>query len=165
MRGPAGWPVHDCIVTMTHSNYSLADGPPSRRGPLSTAADFRKLTPMVLMKALETAGTRVCQPMVRARIDAPSTTMGSLLGALGSLGAAVEGDQIRGDDVTIVAVLPAAEIAGLHRMMPSLTSGEGVLEFGLAGYRAVRGTPPIRDRTTANPLNRQQYLASAASRP
>lgn len=159
-EGLSGWPVHDCLVTVTQSNYSLADGPPSRRGPLSTAADFRKLTPMVLMRALEAAGTRVCQPMVRARIDAPAATMGALLGALGSLGAAVEGEQIRGDDVTIETVLPAAEVPGLHRTLPSLTSGEGVLEFGLAGYWPVRGTPPIRDRTTANPLNRQQYLAS-----
>ena len=160
-EGLRGWPVHDCIVTMTHSNYSLADGPPSRRGPLSTAADFRKLTPMVLMKALEKAGTRVCQPMVRARIDAPAASMGSLLGALGSLGASVVSEQIRGDEVTIEAVLPAADVAGLHRMLPSLTSGEGVLEFGLAGYQAVRATPPVRDRTTANPLNRQEYLATA----
>ncbi len=159
-EGLRGWPVQDCIVTMTHSNYTSADGPPSTRGPLSNAADFRKLTPMVLMKALESAGTRVCQPMVRARIDAPAATMGLLLGALGSLGASVGSEQIRGDDVTIETVLPAAEVASLHRMLPSLTSGEGILEFGLAGYWPVRGTPPVRDRTTANPLNRQQYLAS-----
>ncbi len=159
-EGLCGWPVHDCIVTMTDSNYSSPDGPPSTRGPLSTAADFRKLTPMVLMKALKTAGTRVGQPMVRALIDAPAATLGSLLGALGSLGAAIDGEQIRGEDVTIEAVLPAAEVPGLHRALPSLTSGEGVLEFRLAGYKTVRGTAPVRDRATANPLNREQYLAS-----
>jgi hypothetical protein len=32
------------------------------RGPLSTAADFRKLTPLVLMQALKRAGTVVCEP-------------------------------------------------------------------------------------------------------
>jgi len=97
---------------------------------------------------------------VRALIEAPAATLGSLLGALGSLGAAIEGEQIRGDDVTIQAVLPAAEVAGLHRALPSLTGGEGVLEFRLAGYQAVHGTAPVRDRATANPLNREQYLAS-----
>ena len=158
-EGLCGWPVSDCIVTLTESSYSVADGPPSRRGPLSTAADFRKLTPIVLMAALEAAGTQVCQPMVRARIDAPAATMGSLLGALGSLGAAVEGERIDGDDVAIEAVLPAADVAGLHRLLPHLTSGEGVLEFALAGYQAVRGTPPVRDRSTADPLNRERYRA------
>jgi hypothetical protein len=51
-------------------------------------------------------------------------------------------------------------VPGLHRALPSLTSGEGVLEFRLAGYQTVRGTAPVRDRATANPLNREQYLAS-----
>ncbi|HJY24159.1 MAG TPA: translation factor GTPase family protein, partial [Actinomycetes bacterium] len=36
--GLFGWQVTDCVVTMTQSNYSSADGPPSTRGPKSTAA-------------------------------------------------------------------------------------------------------------------------------
>src|SRR5439155_9143676 len=63
-EGLFGWQVTDCIVTMTRCTYSVPDGPPSRRGPLSTAADFRTLTPLVLMQALERAGTAVCQPIV-----------------------------------------------------------------------------------------------------
>ena len=55
-EGLFGWQVTDCVVTMTKCAYSVPDGPPSRRGPLSTAADFRKLTPLVLMQALERAG-------------------------------------------------------------------------------------------------------------
>jgi hypothetical protein len=35
------------------------------RAPGTTAADFRKLTPLVLMQALEQAGTVVCEPTVR----------------------------------------------------------------------------------------------------
>ncbi len=81
-EGLYGWSVTDCEVTMFSSSYSVADGPPSRRGPTSTAADFRKLTPLVLMQALQRAGTRVCEPISRVRIDAPSTSMGSILGAL-----------------------------------------------------------------------------------
>ena len=57
--GLYGWPVTDCLVTMTDSGYSVADGPPSLRGPTSTAADFRKLTPMVIERALAAAGTVV----------------------------------------------------------------------------------------------------------
>src|SRR5262249_19225778 len=46
--GLYGWNVTDCVVTLTECAYSIPDGPPSRRGPPSTAADFRKLTPLVL---------------------------------------------------------------------------------------------------------------------
>ncbi|HEY7176209.1 MAG TPA: translation factor GTPase family protein, partial [Micromonosporaceae bacterium] len=81
-EGLNGWPVTDCTVTMVKSNYSTADGPPSRRGATSTAADFRKLMPLVVMQALANAGTAVCEPMSRVAIDAPADTLGPVLGAL-----------------------------------------------------------------------------------
>ena len=81
-EGLYGWSVTDCVVTMFNSSYSVADGPPSRRGPTSTAADFRKLTPLVLMQALHNAGTQVCEPISRVRVDAPASSIGAILGAL-----------------------------------------------------------------------------------
>ncbi|HEY1484593.1 MAG TPA: translation factor GTPase family protein [Micromonosporaceae bacterium] len=159
-EGLYGWSVTDCEVTMFSSSYSVADGPPSRRGPTSTAADFRKLTPLVLMQALRRAGTRVCEPMSRIRIDAPSTSMGGVLSALAQHGATVHGQTVRGDDVGIEADLPAATVQALHRTLPALTNGDGVLESSFAGYQPVRGEPPVRRRTTANPLNRPEYLAA-----
>ena len=47
-RGLYGWRVTDCVVTLTDCGYSVADGPPSRRGPTSTSYDYRQLTPIVL---------------------------------------------------------------------------------------------------------------------
>src|SRR5690606_10040924 len=32
-KGHHGWRVTDCVVTVVHCGYNLADGPPSRRGP------------------------------------------------------------------------------------------------------------------------------------
>jgi ribosomal protection tetracycline resistance protein len=159
-EGLHGWPVRDCVVTLFRSEYSSPDGPPATRGPLSTAADFRKLTPLVLMRALERAGATVCEPMTRVRVDGPAVSLGPLLGALGKLGT-VEAQRPHGDhDVTVEAVLPATAVRDLHRELPSLTSGEGTLDTTLAGYRPVRGDPPSRPRTMANPLNREEYLAS-----
>jgi ribosomal protection tetracycline resistance protein len=160
-EGRHGWPVVDCVVTMTACGYSSWDGPPSARGPLSTAADFRKLAPMVLMRALATAGVDVCEPLSRVRVEAPGAALGPLLGALGSLGAAVEGQTPRGDDVVVEAVLPAADVRRLQRLVPSLTSGEGVVETAPAGHRPVRVRPaPARPRTTPDPLNLDAYLAA-----
>jgi ribosomal protection tetracycline resistance protein len=159
-EGLYGWAVNDCLVTMTSSNYSIADGPPARRGPLSTAADFRKLTPLVLMQALRNAGTYVCEPMSHALIDAPVTSMGSVLGMLAQQGAAVDAQSIRGEDIRIEAELPAERVRALQRRLPAVTNGDGVLESTFAGYQPVRGEPPRRRRTTPDPLNRPEYFAA-----
>ena len=145
-EGLFGWQVTDCIVTMTACGYSSADGPPSTRGPLSTSADFRKLTPMVLMRALERAGTKVCEPIVRASLDIPAATQNRVMSALARLGATAEAPSRRGEFSTIQAVLRAARVPDLVRRLPGLSGGEGVLESSFIGYQPVFGEPPARRR-------------------
>jgi ribosomal protection tetracycline resistance protein len=161
-EGRYGWQVTDCTVTMIECNYSSFDGPPSTRGPLSTAADFRKLTPLVLMQALERAGTVVCEPIVRASLEIPAGAIGAVLTVLARLGVAVETQSPHGELSTIDAVVPAARVPDLQRQLPGLTGGEGVLETRFCGYRPVRGEPPTRRRTTVNPLDRDDYLRHLA---
>ena len=163
-EGLFGWQVTDCIVTMTKCAYSIPDGPPSRRGPPSTAADFRKLTPLVLMQALERAGTVVCEPVVRVRLEVPTATIGAVMPALARLGAAVETPSPQGKLSTIETVLPAARAHDLQRQLPRLTGGEGVLESSFAGYQPVSGDRPTRPRTTANPLDLGEYMMHLARR-
>ncbi|HKT03129.1 MAG TPA: translation factor GTPase family protein [Rugosimonospora sp.] len=159
-EGRYGWQVTDCVVTMTACAYSVADGPPSRRGPVSSPADFRHLTPIVLMRALDGAGTVVCEPVLRVSLEAPVGAITAVLAALGRLGAAVKNQSVRGDLTTIVAVVPAARVPDLRRQLPGLTAGEGVLESTLDGYRPVPGEPPARARTTVDPRRREDYLNS-----
>jgi ribosomal protection tetracycline resistance protein len=161
-EGIFGWQVTDCCVTMTDCVYSVPDGPPSRRGPLSTAADFRKLTPIVLMQALEQARTVVCEPMVRAHVEIPAGAIGAVMAAVARLGAAVETPSMRGDLATIEVVLPAARAHDLQRGLPGLTSGEGVLDSTFAGYQPVTGEQPTRRRTTPDPRNLDEYLMRLA---
>jgi ribosomal protection tetracycline resistance protein len=142
--GLYGWPVTDCVVTMTDSGYSVADGPPSLRGPTSTAQDFRKLTPIVVAQALAAGGTVVCEPLARVTLDVPARTLSGLLSLLSKLGAIVEDQVAHADEMVIVAVLTAADAQELHRMLPQVTGGEGVLESAFAGHRPVRGRPPRR---------------------
>jgi ribosomal protection tetracycline resistance protein len=159
-EGRLGWPVTDCVVTMITCGYSIADGPPSKRGPLSTPADYRHLTPMVLMQALERAGTVVCEPVLRVSLEIPVRAISSVLTMLGHLGAAVKRQSVRSDLTTIETAVPAARLHELHRHLPGLTNGEGVLESTFDGYRPVRGDPPTRARTTADPRHREEYLIS-----
>jgi ribosomal protection tetracycline resistance protein len=159
-EGRYGWQVTDCVVTMFECGYSVADGPPSRRGPVSSPADFRNLTPLVLMRALDRAGTVVCEPMLRVGLEVPMWAITGLAAALGRVGAAIRSQSVRGDLTTITTVVPAARIPDLQRQLPGLTAGEGVLESTFDGYRPVHGEAPVRPRTTVDPRRRQDYLRS-----
>jgi ribosomal protection tetracycline resistance protein len=143
-EGLFGWQVADCVVTMTRCGYSVPDGPPSRRGPLSTAADFRKLTPLVVREALERAGTVVCEPTARVRLEVPTQVLGAVMPLLTRLGALVETPSPQGDLSTIEAVLPATRVDELQRQLPGLTGGEGVLESAFHGYEPHTGKVPTR---------------------
>src|SRR5438477_3907748 len=157
-EGVFGSQVTNGIVTMTECTYSVPDGPPSRRGPLSTAADFRNLTPLVLMQALERARPVVCEPIVRVRLEIPADAIGAVMAALARLGAAVERPSLQGTLSTIEAVLPGSRADDLQRQLPELTGGEGVLDSSFAGYQPVSGpgADPVADGR--RPLNRSEYL-------
>ena len=60
-HGRFGWVVTDCIVTMTDCGHYASDGPtkPTRPTSRTTAAHFRKLTPIVLMRALARSRSNV----------------------------------------------------------------------------------------------------------
>jgi ribosomal protection tetracycline resistance protein len=165
-EGLSGWEVVDSVVTMTACEYYVGDGTakPTAPTPKTTAADFRKLTPMVLMQALERAGTVVCEPVLRVGLELPATSIGAALAALARLGAVPEAPSVRGELATIETVLPAGRMHELQRQLPGLSGGEGVLESDFGGYEPVSGTPPTRRRTTANPLNREEYLMRLARR-
>ena len=127
-EGLCGWQVTDCTVTMTDSGYAA---------PSSTAADFRKLTALVLMRALERAGTRVCEPIVRVSLEVPTETVGAVTSVVARLGAVTQVPSSQGRLATIETVLPAARVQDLRWQLPGLTGGEGVLESSFHGYRAV----------------------------
>jgi ribosomal protection tetracycline resistance protein len=137
LEGLHGWRVVDCIVTMTQCAYSVADGPPSRRGPTSTAADYRKLTPLVLAQALSAAGTVVCEPVVHVSLDVPTRSLGVVLPALARLSAEVHVPTPRGELSGVSAVMAVTAADDLQRQLAGLTGGEGVVESTFAGYRAV----------------------------
>jgi ribosomal protection tetracycline resistance protein len=163
-EGLHGWEVTDCAVTMTACDYYVGDGTakPTMPTPKTTAADFRKLTPIVVMRALERAGTDVCEPVLRVRLEAPPEAVGAIVASLARLGARQPSPSLDGRRATVEAVLPATRLNDLQRRLAGLTSGEGVLESEFAGYRRVAGPRPTRRRTTASPLDLVDYLAELA---
>jgi ribosomal protection tetracycline resistance protein len=160
-QGLYGWEVTDCTVTMTHSGYigkhSLGHAR-FTKSLSSTGEDFRKLTPLVLMSALQQAGTVVCEPVYRFRLDVPDDTLGSLLPALTRLCAVPVTQVAGGASVTLEGDVPAARVHELRQWLPTLTRGEGVLECTFDRYEPVSGRFPVRARSGNNPLNRTEYL-------
>ncbi|HET7567276.1 MAG TPA: translation factor GTPase family protein [Gaiellaceae bacterium] len=163
-EGLRGWRVTDCVVTMTECEYSSADGPPSKRGRLSMPPDYQRLTPIVLMDALARCGTEVCEPVLRAALEVPAGSLGSVMRALGKLAASVEAPALSGPVATLEALLPATHAQQLQRQLSGLTGGEGVVETSFAGYRPVAGEAPERRRTRPDPRNRAEYLMHLARR-
>ncbi|HVX46755.1 MAG TPA: translation factor GTPase family protein [Mycobacteriales bacterium] len=148
-QGLNGWPVVDCIVTMTASDYS---------SPNTTAGAFRRLTPLVVMAALRQAGTVVCEPIQHFRLDIPADTLGTVLPALAKLEAVPQAPVAQGPAYVLEGQVRAARVHELQQQLPALTRGEGVLEAAFDHYHPVRGTAPSRPRTDLNPLNRKEYL-------
>jgi ribosomal protection tetracycline resistance protein len=157
-EGLHGWQVTDCVVTVTKIAYSLADGPPSRRGPMPSSRDIKRLVPIVLLQALERAGSAVCEPVFRVAAEVPTEAIGAVLAAVGRLGPGAAPSS-RGELSVVEATLAASRVQELRRQLPGLTGGEGVLDAEFAGYQPVSGDPPLRRRLTPDPRNLDEYLA------
>jgi ribosomal protection tetracycline resistance protein len=148
-QGLHGWQVVDARVTATRTGFV---------SPGTTAADFRKLLPLVVMAALRRAGTVVCEPIHRFRLDGPDSTLGATLGALGRFGALPERQELAEAAYGIEGLIPAARLRELEEALPGLSHGEAVLETSFDGYRPVAGPAPDRPRWDDNPLDRAEYL-------
>ena len=160
-QGLYGWEVTDCTVAMTHSGYLAKHSLGHQRfnkSMSSTGEDFRKLTPLVLMRALRRAGTVVCEPIHRFRLEVPADTLRAVLPVLARLDAVPGTPLPRGSSYLVEGEVPAARVHELQQRLSALTRGEGVLESAFDRYQPVRGPVPTRPRTDHNPLDRKEYL-------
>lgn len=148
-EGPCGWMVHDCEVILTTVDYA---------SPSSTAADFRHLTPLVLAAAISRAGTAVCEPRSQFNIEVPAALSSAVHGLLAKAGATIHGTTLDAETARIEGSIVTTRIYKLQHQIPDVTSGLGFMESQLATYTPVAGTAPRRERTLANPYNRQDYL-------
>jgi ribosomal protection tetracycline resistance protein len=160
-QGIYGWQVTDCTVTMTHSGYyarqSSAHGG-FDKSMSSTAGDFRNLTPLVLMAALQRTGATVYEPIHRFTLEVPADTFGPILSVLTRLRAVAQTSTMRSSSCVLNGEIPAARVHDLQQQLPALTRGEGALESAFDRYQPARGAIPTRPRSDHNPLNRREYL-------
>lgn len=156
-QGLYGWEVADCTVTLIRVGYA---------SPLSTAADFRHLTPLVLMRALRAAGIRVYEPCQSVEIEVPADALSGVVGLLTVLGADLAQPRESGACWLLTAEMPPRLVQRLTAALPGLTHGEGVLWSRPGGDRPLRQSAPypLRERFDGNPLDRDEYLRFLADR-
>jgi len=105
----------------------------------STAGDFRYLTPLVLMSALQRAGTAVHEPAPVQDRPCGGAVRRDPAGA---------GEAERGP--------PSAERRRLE--LPTPTRREGLLVSTFERHAELNGVAPVRPRTDHNPLDRAAYV-------
>ncbi|QYN35766.1 TetM/TetW/TetO/TetS family tetracycline resistance ribosomal protection protein [Pseudonocardia sp. DSM 110487] len=116
-RGPQGWAVTDCRVTLVRSGFDA---------PTSVAADFRCLTALVLARALERAGTRVYEPYHAFELEIPADVLSEVVARITVLGARIA--ETAGDAARwrLAGTVPARRLDAVQRTLPGLTRGEAV---------------------------------------
>jgi ribosomal protection tetracycline resistance protein len=154
-EGRHGWQVTDCRVTVTDCGYA---------SPVTSPADYRRLTELVLTTAVARAGTWVCEPLADLSLELPAAAAPGVLGVLSRLGGRVTGQFSANGWSRIGAVLSVARVRSLQHQLPGLSMGEGILETRFGGYQPIGEDPPARPRTRPSPLERDAWLASLAKR-
>ncbi|WP_225842530.1 elongation factor G [Streptomyces albus] len=124
--GPHGWAVTDCVVTLIRSGFA---------GPVSTAADFRGLTRLLVARALDRAGTCVYEPYHAFELEIPLAALHRVTGALAPLGGTVTDTVTAGAVCTLTGALPARHVPRVRQMLPGLTRGEALWWSRPAGER------------------------------
>ncbi|MEU0912554.1 translation factor GTPase family protein [Streptomyces althioticus] len=135
--GPHGWRVTDVRVTVTDSDYPTA-------GP--RAADVRRTTCQVVEEAVRRAGTTVCEPVDRFRLEAPAHELPAVLTLLARHGAVPEAVRTTGPVAVVEGTLRKAEADAVRAGLHGAAHGEGLLETTTDHYRPAPAPPADRTR-------------------
>ncbi|MEX0136867.1 TetM/TetW/TetO/TetS family tetracycline resistance ribosomal protection protein [Bacillus nitratireducens] len=148
-QGLYGWEVTDIIVTLTHTGYA---------SPVTTASDFRNLTPLVLMAALKRAETCVFEPINEFELTVPEHAISTAMYKLAAIPAAFGEPRLYNASYHLTGSLPVAKTEDFKRLLHSFTEGEGIFITKPTGFTKLTAPFPTRKRVDFNPLNRKDYL-------
>lgn len=129
LDGLSGAPVTDYRVTLIRSGFSSV---------MSTAGDFRTLTPVVLRRALESAGTRLYEPYHAFETEVPLDALAPVTAQLAQCGAEFTGTSGGRSSWLITGEVPARRVREVELRLPGLTHGEGVWWSRPSGDRELR---------------------------
>lgn len=150
-HGLLGWEVTDAKVTFTASEYNSVD---------STPSDFRDVTPMVLMEALEKAKTELLEPYYEFELRVPQNAGSRALADLQKMRAVIRESVIIGSDFAVRGVVPVDASKYYALQVAAYTEGSGRFFTKFYGYEKATCDPQQHwQRKRIDPLNKKQYLA------
>ncbi|PFE20267.1 elongation factor G [Bacillus cereus] len=148
-QGLYGWEVTDIIVTLTNTGYA---------SPVTTASDFRNLTPLVLMDALKQAESCVYEPVNEFELNVPEHAISTAMYKLAAIPANFSEPKLYNNSYQLTGSLPVAKTENFKRILHSFTEGEGIFTTKPDGFTKMKAPFPTRKRVDYNPLNRKDYL-------
>ncbi len=149
-QGLLGWEVTDIKVTFNFSQYDSVN---------STPADFRNLTPMVLMEAIDNAKTELLEPYYSFELKIPEAVSGKAMSDLEKMRTIFDETIVNENEFIVKGIIPVDTSKNYNLKLASYTEGKGVFYTKLYGYKKdLLGLGKSRKKTLVDPLNKELYL-------
>lgn len=149
-QGLFGWEVTDIKIIFNFSQYNSVS---------STPADFRNLTPMVLMEALDNAKTDLLEPYYEFELKVPKDVSGRAMSDLEKMRALFDESDVNGDEFIVKGLIPVDASKNYNLELASYTEGKGIFYTRLYGYKKdLLNLGKCKKKTMVDPLNKKLYL-------
>jgi len=123
-----GYPLIDVSVTVLDGRYHDVD---------SSDIAFEAAGSLALKEAVEKAGVRLLEPIMRLQVVAPNEYFGDVSADLMSRRAEIQDTQLRGTTRVITAAVPLAAMFGYATTVRSLTQGRATYSMQPSHYAVV----------------------------
>lgn len=112
----AGYPVLDVKATLFDGSYHDVD---------SSEMAYKVAASMALKAAGKKCNPVILEPIMAVEVTAPAEYLGSVMGDVSSRRGMIEGQEERGNAVTVQASIPLSEMFGYATDLRSFTQGRG----------------------------------------
>ena len=123
----AGYPVLDVKATLFDGSYHDVD---------SSEMAYKVAASLALKNAAKKCGPVLLEPIMAVEVTAPSEYLGSVMGDISSRRGMIEGQQERGNAVSVQASVPLSEMFGYATDLRSFTQGRGNYTMQFDRYEA-----------------------------
>ena len=124
----AGYPVLDIKATLFDGSYHDVD---------SSEMAYKVAASLALKAAGKKCDPVILEPIMAVEITAPSEYLGSVMGDISSRRGMIEGQEERGNAVTVQASVPLSEMFGYVTDLRSFTQGRGNYTMQFDRYEPV----------------------------
>ena len=123
----AGYPVLDVKATLFDGSYHDVD---------SSEMAYKVAASLALKNAAKKCGPVLLEPIMAVEVTAPSDYLGSVMGDISSRRGMIEGQEERGNAVSVQASVPLSEMFGYATDLRSFTQGRGNYTMQFDRYEA-----------------------------